>query len=220
MKKLVTLFALALFLVAFAPVGNTPAKDKNKAKALLDKVVSKAKSYKNMVIDFKYAINNSAENINQENKGTVMLQGNKYVLSFMGVTKIYDGKKIYTIVPEDEEITVTNNDESDPNTMSPNKIFTFFKKGFKYSMDIKQPMAGKTIQYVKLTPSSVTDKRKEILIGIDTKTNHIHNLIEVGKNGTRTTLTVTTFKFNQKLAKNQFTFVKAKYPNYYINIAD
>lgn len=220
MKKLVTLFALALFLVAFAPVGNTPAKDKNKAKALLDKVVSKAKSYKNMVIDFKYAINNSAENINQENKGTVMLQGNKYVLSFLGVTKIFDGKKIYTIVPEDEEITVTNNDESDPNTMSPNKIFTFFKKGFKYSMDIKQPMAGKTIQYVKLTPSSVTDKRKEILIGIDTKTNHIHNLIEVGKNGTRTTLTVTTFKFNQKLAKNQFTFVKAKYPNYYINIAD
>jgi len=220
MKKLVTLFALALFLVAFAPVGNTPAKDKNKAKALLDKVVSKAKSYKNMVIDFKYAINNSAENVNQENKGTVMLQGNKYVLSFMGVTKIFDGKKIYTIVPEDEEITVTNNDESDPNTMSPNKIFTFFKKGFKYSMDIKQPMAGKTIQYVKLTPSSVTDKRKEILIGIDTKTNHIHNLIEVGKNGTRTTLTVTTFKFNQTLAKNQFTFVKAKYPNYYINIAD
>ncbi len=220
MKKLITLFALALFLVAFAPVGNTPAKDKNKAKALLDKVVSKAKSYKNMVIDFKYAINNSAENINQENKGTVILQGNKYVLSFMGVTKIYDGKKIYTIVPEDEEITITNNDESDPNSMSPNKIFTFFKKGFKYSMDIKQPMAGKTIQYVKLTPSSVTDKRKEILIGIDTKTNHIHNLIEVGKNGTRTTLTVTTFKFNQTLAKNQFTFVKTKYPNYYINKAD
>ena len=220
MKKIVTLFALALFLVAFAPVGNTPAKDKNKAKDLLDKVVSKAKSYKNMVIDFKYAINNSAENINQENKGTVILQGNKYVLSFMGVTKIYDGKKIYTIVPEDEEITITNNDESDPNSMSPNKIFTFFKKGFKYSMDIKQPMAGKTIQYVKLTPSSVTDKRKEILIGIDTKTNHIHNLIEVGKNGTRTTLTVTTFKFNQTLAKNQFTFVKAKYPNYYINKAD
>ena len=62
MKKIVTLFALALFLVAFAPVGNTPAKDKNKAKDLLDKVVSKAKSYKNMVIDFKYAINNSAEN--------------------------------------------------------------------------------------------------------------------------------------------------------------
>lgn len=220
MKKLVTLSIIALFLVAFTTVENNPPKEKNAGKALLDKVVSKAKSYKNMVIDFKYAINNTAEKINQESTGKVILQGNKYHLTFMGVTKLFDGKKIYTIVPEDEEITVSNHDENDANAMSPNKIFTFFKKGFKFAMDIKQPMAGKTIQYVKLTPSSVTDKRKEILIGIDTKTNHIYNLIEVGKNGTRTTLTVSSFKFNQTLAKNQFTFVKAKYPNYYINKAD
>ena len=220
MKKLVTLSVIALFLVAFTTAENNPSKEKNAGKALLDKVVAKAKSYKNMVIDFKYAINNTAEKINQESTGKVMLQGNKYHLSFMGVTKLFDGKKIYTIVPEDEEITVSNNDESDPNTMSPNKIFTFFKKGFKFAMDIKQPIAGKTIQYVKLTPTSAADKRKEILIGIDTKTNHIYNLIEVGKNGTRTTLTVSSFKFNQTLAKNQFTFVKAKYPNYYINKAD
>jgi outer membrane lipoprotein-sorting protein len=220
MKKLVTLAVIALFLVAFTTGENNPPKEKNAGKALLDKVVAKAKSYKNMVIDFKYAINNTAEKINQESTGKVMLQGNKYHLTFMGVTKLFDGKKIYTIVPEDEEITVSNHDENDANAMSPNKIFTFFKKGFKFAMDIKQPMAGKTIQYVKLTPSSVMDKRKEILIGIDTKTNHIYNLIEIGKNGTRTTLTVFSFKFNQTLAKNQFTFVKAKYPNYYINKAD
>ena len=101
-------------------------------KNLLDKVVAKAKSYKNMDIDFKYAINNAKENINQESKGNVILQGNKYHLSFMGITKIFDGKKIYTIVPEDEEVTVSNHDENDANAMSPNKIFTFFKKGFKY----------------------------------------------------------------------------------------
>jgi hypothetical protein len=31
----------------------------------------------------------------------------------MGVTKIFDGKKVYTIVPEDEEITIENFDASD-----------------------------------------------------------------------------------------------------------
>jgi outer membrane lipoprotein-sorting protein len=220
MKKIFTLTAVVFFLVAFNSIETDTAKEKNAAKVLLDKVVAKAKSYKNMDIDFKYAINNAKENINQESKGTVILQGNKYHLSFMGVTKIFDGKKIYTIVPEDEEVTVSNHDDNDANAMSPNKIFTFFKKGFKFSMDIKQPVAGKTIQYVKLIPSSVVDKRKEILIGIDTKTNHIYNLIEVGKNGTKTTLTVSSFKFNQTLEKNQFTFVKSKYPNYYINKAD
>ncbi len=220
MKRLFTLTAVVLFLVSFTSVEFATYKSNKEAKALLDKVVAKAKSYKNMDIDFKYAIANTKENINQDSKGTVVLQGNKYHLSFMGITKIFDGKKIYTIVPEDEEVTVSNHDENDSNALSPNKIFTFFKKGFKYSMDIKQNVAGKSIQYVKLTPSSIVDKRKEILIGIETKTNHIYNLIEVGKNGTRTTLTVSSFKFNQVLAKNQFTFVKAKYPNYYINKAD
>ena len=220
MKKLLTFTAITFFLVSFNTVKVETVKETNAAKALLDKVVSTAKSYKNMVIEFKYAINNTKENINQESKGTVALQGNKYNLNFMGVTKIFDGKKIYTIVPEDEEVTISNHDENDANAMSPNKIFTFFKKGFKYTMDIKQPVAGKTIQYVKLTPSSVTDKRKEILIGIDTKSNQIYNLIEIGKNGTKTTLTVSSFKINQALAKNHFTFVKSKYPNYYINKAD
>src|SRR6478609_9150199 len=120
MKNLFTITTVAFFLVAFNTVEINPVrKDKNEAKNLLDKVVSKAKSYKNIDIDFKYAINNAKENINQESKGTVILQGNKYHLSFMGITKIFDGKKIYTIVPEDEEVTISNHDENDANAMSP-----------------------------------------------------------------------------------------------------
>ena len=66
------------------------AQDK-KAKALLDDVTAKVKSYKNIAIDFKYTLNNAKENINQDSKGNVTIEGNKYVLNFMGVTKIYDG---------------------------------------------------------------------------------------------------------------------------------
>lgn len=220
MKKFINITAVLFFTITLTSSNIAPKKETNAGKVLLDKVVSKAKSYKNIVIDFKYSIYNAKEKINQESSGNVAMQGNKYVLNFMGMTKIFDGKKIYTIVPEDEEVTISNHDENDANALSPNKIFTFFKKGFKYSLDIKQTLPGKTIQYVKLTPSSITDKRKEILIGVDTKTNHIYNLIETGKNGTKTTLTVATFKFNQTLGKNHFTFVKSKYPNYYINKAD
>ena len=64
-----------------------------------------------------------------------------------------------------------------------------------------------------------TTKREDSL-GIDTKTKQIYNLIELGKNGTKTTLTVSLFKVNQALAKTYFTFDKAKYPKYYINKAD
>jgi hypothetical protein len=42
----------------------------------------------------------------------------------------------------------------------------------------------------------------------------------VGKNGTKTSIVVNSFKTNQPLSKNQFTFVESKYPNYYINKLD
>jgi outer membrane lipoprotein-sorting protein len=196
------------------------AQDAKKAKELLDQVSAKVKSYENIVIDFKYSLSNPKEKINQESNGNVALKGNLYNLNFMGVTKIFDGKKIYTIVPEDEEITVENYNESDDKSITPNKMLTFFNSGYKYAWDILQNVKGRKIQYVKLTPNSAKDTRKEILIGIDTQTKHIYTVIEVGKNGTKTTLTVNSFKTNQPLSKNHFTFTKSKYPNYYINKLD
>jgi outer membrane lipoprotein-sorting protein len=138
----------------------------------------------------------------------------------MGVTKIYDGKKTYNIVPEDEEITISSLDEQDENSITPNKMLTFFNKGYNYTWDIEQNVKGRKIQYIKLKPISAKDTRKEILLGIDVQTKHIYNLIEIDKNGTRTTLTVNSFKTNQPLSKNQFIFDAKKYPQYYINRLD
>jgi len=216
MLKMNKLFSIAiLFMVTIT----ANAQDK-KAKDLLDQVTSKIKSYKNITIDFKYTLNNYKENINKESKGNVIIQDNKYVLNFMGVTKIYDGKKSYTIVPEDEEVTISSLNDNDEKAITPSKMLTFFNSGYKYTWDILQDVKGRKIQFIKLTPTNTKDQRKEVLLGIDSQTKHIYTVIEVGKNGTRTQLTVNSFKTNQPLSKNQFTFVASKYPNYYINKLD
>lgn len=213
MKKFFQITALLLFSFSIQ------AQDK-KAKDLLDQVTSIVRSYDNIVIDFKYSLNNAKENINQDSKGNVTMKGNQYVLNFMGVTKIFDGKKTYTIVPEDEEVTITTLNEKDDNAITPSKMLTFFNSGYRYSMDIVQDIKGRKIQYIKLISTNPKDARKEILLGIDVQTKHIYNLIETGKKGTKTTLTVNSFKTNQPLSKNQFIFVASKYPNYYINKLD
>ncbi|NRT16673.1 outer membrane lipoprotein-sorting protein [Flavobacterium sp. 28A] len=213
MKKFIQIAFIILFSFS------VQAQDQ-KAKALLDQVTSKVKSYNNIAIDFKYSLNNAKENINQDSKGNVTLKGNQYVLNFMGITKIYDGKKNYTIVPEDEEITISSVNENDNNAITPSKMLTFFNSGYKYYMDKLQNVKGRKIQYIKLIPTNSKDQRKEILLGIDVQTKHIYNLIEMGKNGTKTTLTVNSFKTNQPLSKNQFIFAQSKYPNYYINKLD
>ncbi len=206
---------ILLIFISFS----SQAQDK-KAKELLDAVTAKVKSYSNISIDFKYTLNNLKENINQDSKGNVTLKGNLYVLNFMGVTKIFDGKKNYTINPEDEEISISKYNDKDDASITPSKMLTFFNSGYKYIWDIEQNVKGRKIQYIKLTPINKNDPRKEVLLGIDNKTKHIFNMIEVGKNGTKTTLTVNSFKTDQPLSKNQFIFVESKYPKYYINKLD
>lgn len=213
MKKIIGLLILLLSI-------STQAQDAAKAKALLDKVSTQAKNYKNIQIDFKYTLQNLKENINQENKGNVTLSGNQYVLNFLGVTKLCDGKKLYTISTEDEEISISTVGKNDDDNDTPAKMLSFFSKGFKYDWDIVQNVKGRKIQYVKLTPINPKDDRKQILVGIDTKTNQIYNTISTAKKGTVITLTVNSFKTNLTLPKNQFTFVKSKYPKYYINNLD
>lgn len=209
-----------LLLFLFASVFTSQAQDSQKAKSLLDQVTAKVKSYQNISIEFKYSLSNPKKNLNQESKGTVVLKGNQYVLNFMGITRIFDGKKVYNIVPEDEEITISKYDNQKSDDLTPAKMLTFFNSGYKYSWDILQNVKGRKIQYVKLTPSDTKDEAKEILIGIDQQTKHIYNYIMTGKDGSKTTITINSFKTNQPLSKNHFTFTESKYPNYYINRLD
>lgn len=196
------------------------AQDAKKAKELLNDVSEKIKNYDNIAITFKYSIHNIKGNINQESRGDVTLKGNQYVLNFMGFSKIFDGKKTYTIIPEDEEITISKYNENDDHTITPSKMLTFFNKGYKYAWDILQDIKGQKIQYIKLVPLNAKNNQKEILLGIDLQTKHIYTIMEIGKNGSKTTFTINSFKTNQPLSKNHFTFTESKYPNYYINNLD
>lgn len=190
------------------------------ARALLDDVSAKIKSYDNISIDFKYVLNNSEEDISQETRGDVTMQGDKYVLNILGITRIFDGNTLYSIIPEDEEVTISSENTDDENTIAPSKMLTFYETGYNYDMDIVQNVNGRKIQYVKLAPIDSNSEIKYVLLGIDIKTKHIYNLIEVGSNKTKTTLTVNSFKTNEPLSKTLFTFDESKYEDYFINKID
>ncbi|MEB8345259.1 outer membrane lipoprotein carrier protein LolA [Flavobacteriaceae bacterium KMM 6898] len=207
-----------LFVLAFVLTSTfSMAQNASKAKTLLDEVYNKVQSYKNIHVEFKYALQNTEANINQETRGDVTLQGEKYLFNYLGSQQLYDGKKVYTIVPENEEVTIENRSE-DVNTVTPSKMLTFYKSGHNYEWDVLQNLQGRKIQFVKLTPIDTHSEIKSILLGIDVETKHIYRLIETGKNGTKTTITVNSFKTDQPLSKTLFTFDESKYKNegYYI----
>ncbi len=208
-------------LFALISLSTTVAQTKDpKAKQLLSEVNEKVNSYDNIQISFKYVLENESENIRQETRGKVTLQGDKYVLDILGIQRIFDGKTLYTISSEDEEVTISNEYSEEENTISPSQLFSFFESGFNYKMDIIQNKMGRKIQYIKLTPIDSETEIKYALLGIDIKTTHIYNLIEIGENNTKTTLNVLEFNTNTPLSQSFFNFDASKYSDYYINNLD
>jgi len=213
MKKVLLLLALIITSVTFA-------QNDAKAKSLLGEVSKKVKSYDNITIDFKYVLNNESEKIKQETRGDVTMQGEKFKLNILGLTRIFDGEKLYTISPEDEEVTISSENGDDESTITPSKMLSFYENGYTYKLDIVQNIKGRKIQYVKLSPMDSNTTINYILLGIDAETKHIYNLIEIGNNGTKTTLTVNSFKTNEPISKTLFTFDESKFKDYFINKLD
>lgn len=187
------------------------------AKQLLDRVAEKMKTYDNLSFDFTYALVNQKENIRQETKGVITVAGENYRLEIPEAIQIFDGQQRYTIVPENEEVTISGADSEDEMVINPTELLFFYQEGYDYHMDIQQNVSGRQIQYVKLIPSNQEEQMAYLLLGIDRSNLSIYRLIEIGTNGTQTTLTVKNFSTNQTLASNLFTFNAADYPDYYIN---
>jgi hypothetical protein len=213
MKQRITLLALLIVTSLFS-------QNSKPAETLLNEVYSTSQNYENISVDFKYVLENDSEDIKQETRGDVIMKGDKYVLNVLGITRLFDGKKLYTISPEDEEVTVSSDNSEDENNMTLSKMMSFYKDGYNYNMDIIQNVEGRKIQFVKLNPIDTNAEVKDIYLGIDLNTKHIYKLIEIGVNGTKTTLIVNSFKTDEPISETLFTFDQNKYKDYYINNLD
>jgi len=187
------------------------------AKKLLESASQQMESYDNIAFDFSYVLNNRMEQINQENSGQVTVADKKYKLNFLDAIQLFDGVALYTIVPENEEITITQADQEEDFGINPNELLRFYKEGYDYHWDISQRVKGKNIQFIKLIPTQDDGDLGSLLIGIDTQKNHIYKLIEVGDNGTVTTLTINEMEVDSALPENFFVFNEDDYPEYFIN---
>ncbi len=213
---------LLLLIFGFCTFGYS--QDNLDAELLLNKVSENIKSYENIYINYAYTLKNLEEDISQTNNGSFVTENDNWRFEMLGVTRIFDGDKLYSISPDDEEVTISSQDPEDETTITPNKMLYFYEDGYYFEMDESRLIGNgqfrKKIQYVKLVPKDSEAEIKYILLGIDTEFNQIYEVIETGKNETVTTISIVDFEFNLPLDANLFVFDKEKYKDYYMNILD
>ena len=126
-KKIIFLF------IAIISCNNIAvSQEADEAEKLLNKVSENIKSYDNIYINYTYTLSNLEEDINQTNKGSFVTENDNWKFVMLGVTRIFDGDKLYTISPDDEEVTISTQNPDDETTITPNKMLYFYEEGYNF----------------------------------------------------------------------------------------
>lgn len=208
MKKLyaLTLFS-ALTVLAAAQGKNDPA-----AKAILDGVSAKFKTFTTVQANFSYKVENAAGKALSSKTGSIKMKGTKYHVLFSGQEIFCNGTTVWNYDKAANEVTISRLDASS-GMITPQKLFTnFYDKDFLYLLNGEKKIGGKTVQEIEMTPVDKSKPFHKVYVQVDKNAKTIYSTRVLENAGNRYTYTVTSLKTNVPLSDNIFVFDKKKYP--------
>jgi outer membrane lipoprotein carrier protein len=204
--KKTILFSL-IFLAGFTAYSQN-AKD---AEKLLDRISQRYKKFKTIKADFLYSIESKVEKINEKQRGTIVVKGNKFRLDVANQVIICDNKTIWTYSKEVNEVQI-NHYSPKEGAIRLDDIFTMYNKGFLFKIAETRKEGKNDIAIFELTPKDKKKSFYKIKLTVD-KTNQSISKSEVfDKNGSVHTYTISNQVPNIKYEDNQFSFNVKKYP--------
>lgn len=206
MKRIITL-SLALFF-GFISISNAQVDDK-KAREILDKISAKAKTFKTIKFEFTYRMIDKAHDIDEKLNGTIVVQGDKFNLDFMGRTIISDGKTVWSFDPDAEEIQISNVDV-DNEAFNPGKLLTSYDDNYRSKLIKVVKIDGVDYYVIDLYPKEGKSFFK-IRLMIDKAKLQVKSGTVYGKDNINYTYTIDKYEVDLNIDANYFIMDLKKY---------
>ena len=152
MKKICFLITAAMLCVA------TYAQT---ATSVLDKAAATVTMKEGVKADFKMSGSMGSTS------GTIIIKGKKFHATTPQASVWFDGKTQWTYMKDNDEVNVSNPNESQLQAINPYNFINLYKKGYKSTLN-----SSGNSHVVHLTASSADRKIKELFITVDKKTYH------------------------------------------------
>lgn len=197
-----------LFTTLLIALGTTLFAQDQVAKDVLDRLSETTKSYKNMTVGFDFIFENKNQNINEKQKGILVLQEEMFRLEMDEQIIINDGESQWIYLADMNEVQIMEHDPEEQ-MMSPNKLFTIYEEGYKYIYVGAEAEKGKRLQIIDLFPEE-SGAFMKVTLAVDAAKNQLHKITMHDKNGGTYAYLVTSFKSNTAIAP--FIFKTVDYP--------
>jgi outer membrane lipoprotein-sorting protein len=216
---LVGLLAISTFSLAQTNNQMTSAADSDpQARAVLDKMRQKYEGFNSVQASFQLDLNFPEQPTETQNI-QVKQQGEKYQVEMPGRTIISDGAAIYIILHSNKEVQINAvpEDGGDMGIMSPQSLFRIYESDeFVYVLAGQTTEDGKAVQQIEFKPIDEFSDYSKLRMTLYKSDASFKRVTAFGKDGSRFTLTLDSFKANPELAAGIFAFNKADYPGYYV----
>lgn len=194
---------LVLLTISFVHVS---AQYDPKALASLDEMSKKYSNMSGFKATFTYSMSNPQAGINESSSGTITVKGSKFHLLMGNQEVINNGTTVWTYLKDANEVNVSNYDPEDDD-ITPTKIYTIYKKGYKYLL-VEE---GATTQTIDLIPENRNNPFFKVRLLIDKKDKSIKSWKIFEKSGNTYDYLVKAFTPNLVLKDTEFVFDKTKY---------
>ena len=160
---------------------------------------------------FTQTMENPAAKLKQNSNGDMTVSGEKYHTVSSGQEVTSDGTTVWSYSKEENEVTISDCDP-DNQEVSPSRMFTMYKKGYKYQLLGAVKQGGVTYDQIELTPENKMNDVFKVQMMVSRADKSVGSLKTFKKNGTRTTFTIKNFKPNVPITSSTFSFDKAAHP--------
>ena len=175
------------------------------AQDFIDRFIYHYSSLDTYSLEFDYITKNQGEIVYSQ-KGSLFFSKSKYRIVLTDLTFLYDGENHYTIVPENKEINVSNENEI-ANYILPSKIAYTISK-------IKDKIKIKKNKLFEISYEDESENNYSIVIKNDYSILRIDQYLA---NGYINSIVFNKTVFNKKIDDNLFYFNEKNYKTYYLN---
>jgi len=185
-----------------------------KADKILSVFSKKVKGSTSFYVEFSSSVKNAISGANDNNSGKGWVKGDKYCATLGEITRISNGKKVWTILKEEKSVYISDED-ADEESINPKKLMTLWDSGFKSKYEKESKIGNESVHVINLYPKDPKNAEYHtIVVCLSKDGNDLKKATLKGKDGTTINYTVTKLQFNVDVADSKFVFDKAKHPGY------
>ncbi len=207
MRK-IFLMGMVLFVSLFAA-----AQQDAKANKILDEVSEKTRAFGAISADFLFTMQNREVGIDEKNKGSIVLKGQKYVVNLPDAgLKVYsDGKTVWNYMKDGNQVTISNIEEQSSDLMNPSSLFRIYEKGFKSKYVGEKTEGNKTLYQIDLFPENEVQDVSKVTIFINKASMMIDSANLVDPDGNTYGIQITKMATNASHPDSYFVFNTSDY---------